>query len=84
MIEQPIIVQVEHGFDVRPIAMLVQVAGRFASEIHIISGKKKINAKSIMGMMALGLDNGEEITIIANGQDEEEAMKAVVDYLTGK
>lgn len=82
MIERPITVQVEHGLDVRPIAMLVQVAGRFSSEIHIISGKKKINAKSIMGMMALGIDNGEEITVIANGQDEEEAMDAVVEYLT--
>ncbi len=82
MIERPMTVQVDNGLEVRPIAMLVQVAGRFASEIYIVSGGKKINAKSIMGMMALGIDNGEEITVTANGQDEEEAIAAIEAYLT--
>lgn len=82
MIERPITVQVDSGLEVRPIAMLVQVAGRFSSEIYIISGKKRINAKSIMGMMALGIDNGEEIIVTANGQDEEEAIVAIEEFLT--
>ncbi len=81
MIERPMTVQVDSGLEVRPIAMLVQVAGRFSSEIHIISGNKRINAKSIMGMMALGIDNGEQIIVTANGQDEEEAMAAIEAYL---
>lgn len=82
MLEKTMTVQVDSGLEVRPIAMLVQVAGRFSSEIYIISGKKKINAKSIMGMMALGIDNGEEITVTANGQDEAEAIAAIEEYLT--
>ncbi len=81
MIERPMKVQVDSGLEVRPIAMLVQVAGQFTSEIYIISGNKKINAKSIMGMMALGLDNGEEITVTASGQDEEEAIAAIEKFL---
>lgn len=82
MIERPMTVQVDSGLEVRPIAMLVQVAGRFSSEIHIISGKKKINAKSIMGMMALGIDNGEEIVVTASGQDEAAAISAIEEFLT--
>lgn len=82
MIERPMTVQVDSGLEVRPIAMLVQVAGRFSSEIHIICGKKQVNAKSIMGMMALGIDNGEEIIVRANGQDEQDAIAAIEEYLT--
>lgn len=53
--------------------MLVQVASQYESEIYVESGRKKVNAKSIMGMMTLGLDNGEEVTVTANGKDEGEA-----------
>ncbi|MDO4490623.1 MAG: HPr family phosphocarrier protein [Lachnospiraceae bacterium] len=82
MVERSMTVQVDNGLEVRPIAMLVQIAGRFSSEIHIISGSRKINAKSIMGLMALGIDNGEEIVVTANGQDENEALNAIEEYLT--
>ena len=49
----------ENGLDARPVAMLVQVASKFDSRIYLLSDGKKVNAKSIMGMMSLGLDNGE-------------------------
>ena len=62
--------------------MLVQVASRFQSNIQIASGDKQVNAKSIMGMMALGLDNGEEIVITADGPDERDAVAEVRTYLT--
>ena len=58
-------------------AMLGQVASQYDSEIFVESGRKKVNAKSIMGMMTLGLDNGEEVTVTANGKDESEAMDGV-------
>ena len=64
--------------------MLVQVASQFESEIYVESGKKKVNAKSIMGMMTLGLDSGENVTISVNGVDETEAMKEIEGYLTSK
>lgn len=66
----------------RPIAMLVQTACRFNSNIMIESGKKTINAKSLMGIMALGLQSGDTIVVTADGLDESEACESVVDYLT--
>ncbi len=84
MIRKPITIQIASGLEARPIAMLVQVASQFESEIYVESGKKKVNAKSIMGMMTLGLDNGESVTISANGQDEAEAMDKIEDYLSSK
>jgi catabolite repression HPr-like protein len=84
MIRKPITIQIANGLEARPIAMLVQVASQFESEIYVESGKKKVNAKSIMGMMTLGLDNGESVTISANGQDEAEAMDKIEDYLSNK
>lgn len=68
----------------RPIAMLVQVASQFDSKIHIEAGEKFVNAKSIMGVMTLTLLNGEEITVVADGTDEEAAISSIEDYLTGK
>lgn len=84
MIKKPITIQISNGLEARPIAMLVQVASQFESEIYVESGKKKVNAKSIMGMMTLGLDSGENVTISVNGVDETEAMKEIEGYLTRK
>ena len=67
-----------------PIAELVQVACCFDSEIILESNNRKINAKSIMGMMTLGLDAGEEITLSANGEDEEAAMNSIEHYLSNQ
>ena len=66
-----------------PIAELVQVACRFDSEIILESDNRRINAKSIMGMMTLGLNYGDSIVVSANGIDEEEAMKEIEKYLSG-
>ena len=67
----------------RPIAMLVQVASKYQSKINICQGTKTVNAKSIMGMMTLGLNYGDSIVVSANGTDEEEAMKEIEKYLSG-
>ena len=72
------------GLEARPVAMLVQVASQYESEIYVESGRKKVNAKSIMGMMTLGLDAGEEITLSANGEDEEAAMAGIEQYLSNQ
>ena len=82
MIKTPVVVKTEDGFDGRPIALLVQEASQYASKVYIQIGEKNINAKSIMGMMTLGLDNGEDITVIANGGDEQEAIDGIEAYLT--
>ena len=82
MIRKPVTIRISNGLEVRPIAMLVQVASQFESEIYIENGNKRVNAKSIMGMMTLGLDAGEEVIVSANGSDEETAMEKIEDYLS--
>ena len=68
--------------EARPVAEIVQTASQYESRIFLISGDKKINAKSIMGMMSLSLCNDEEIEVEAAGPDEEEAVTAIVDYVS--
>ena len=84
MIRKPVTIRIANGLEVRPIAMLVQVASQFDSEIYIENGNKRVNAKSIMGMMTLGLDAGEEVIVSANGTDEEAAMARIENYLLTK
>ena len=84
MIKKPITIRLSSGLEARPVAMLLQVASQYESEIYVESGRKKVNAKSIMGMMTLGLDAGEEITLSANGEDEEAAMAGIEQYLSNQ
>ena len=81
MIKKPITIHLTTGLEARPVAQLVQVASQFNSEIYVEVGKKKVNAKSIMGMMSLGLGNGEAVTVSADGADEANAMEAIEHYL---
>ncbi len=82
MITKSFTVKLPDYAEARPVAEVVQIASRYDSIIHLISGNKKINAKSIMGMMSLGLCNDEEIQVEADGADEEEAVDAVINYMS--
>jgi len=82
MKKKDITIQVDGSTETRPVALLVQVASQFKSEIHIESGNKRVNAKSIMGMMTMGLESGEEVTVSVNGEDEDEALEQIEAYLT--
>ena len=68
----------------RKVAILVQVASQYESKIMVHSGDKQINAKSIMGMMSLGLAEGENLTVTAEGIDETEAVDHIERYLSSK
>ncbi len=68
--------------EARPIALLVQVASQFQSSIYIESETQRINAKSIMGMMSLGLLKDQKLTISADGPDEKEAIEKLDEYLS--
>lgn len=81
MVTREVTVCREDGLEARPIAMLVQKASQFSSTIHIEVGNKKVNAKSIMGMMSLSVCSGDEVVVIASGADEEEAVNAIETYL---
>ena len=84
MIKKPITIHLSTGLEARPVAQLVQVASQFNSEIYVEIGRKKVNAKSIMGMMTLGLASGQQLEIAIDGEDEDMAMVSIEDYLTGK
>lgn len=81
MISKPITIGISNGLEARPIAMLVQVASMYESSIYLEREQIKVNAKSIMGMMSLGLDAGESVTVLVEGKDEVEAMNHIEAYL---
>ena len=81
MIRKPVTIQNNMDMEDRPVAHLVQEASQYASQVDIVMGSKKINAKSIMGMMSLKLQKGEDVTIVADGQDEDAAVSGVATFL---
>ena len=72
------------GLEVRPIAMLVQKACKYTSNVHIEVGSKKVNAKSIMGMMSLSVHGGDEVVVITDGADEMAAADEIKTYLSNQ
>lgn len=76
-----ITVELPDGLEARPAAMLVQVASQYDSRIYLESGSKRVNAKSIMGMVTLGLIAGQSITVEADGADEDQAVSEIEKYL---
>ena len=84
MMEKSIKIQLTGGLEARPVAMLVQVASQYESSVYIEAEGKKVNAKSIMGMMSLALGTGESVKVIANGNDEQAAIDSIEEYLSGK
>lgn len=81
MIKRTVTVNCE-GLEARPIAMLVQKASQFSSRVHIEVGNKKVNAKSIMGMMSLSVCGGDEVVVVTEGEDEEAAANEIELYLS--
>ena len=84
MISKEITIRLENGLEARPVAMLVQVASKYDSSVYLEAGDKRVNAKSIMGMMSLGLDTGEKVNVVVDGADEAAALEDIENYLSGK
>lgn len=72
---------VETGIHARPATLLVQAASKFSSDINLEYSGKSVNLKSIMGVMSLGVGQGSEISISAEGDDEKEAIDAIADTM---
>ena len=84
MIQKSITIQLTSGLEARPVAVLVQKASQHDSTVYIEAEGKKVNAKSIMGMMSLSLVSGEEIEVSAEGTDEGAALTGIENFLRGK
>ena len=75
-------VQMGAGMEARPIALMVQTANQFSSHIYLEMDQKRVNAKSIMGMMSLSLAEGEELTVVTEGDDEKKAAEGIKTFFT--
>ncbi|CCK82724.1 Phosphocarrier protein HPr [Lactobacillus equicursoris DSM 19284 = JCM 14600 = CIP 110162] len=72
----------ETGIHARPATLLVQAASKFGSDINLEYNGKSVNLKSIMGVMSLGVGQGADVTITAEGDDEKEAIAAVAETMS--
>lgn len=77
MSQKRLTISSEEGLQSQSAALLVQVAGKFASNIWIEQGNKRVNAKSIMGVLSLRLRKGDSFIVAASGEDEQKAVAAV-------
>ena len=84
MVEKTVKVINRAGIHARPSAILVQTTKNFKSNIYIEKGKDRVNAKSIMGIITMGVAYGTELKIIAEGEDEEAAVQAIVKIFESK
>ena len=82
MTKQQVIVKLKTGLHARPAALFVQEANKFVSEIFVEKDEKKVNAKSIMGIMSLAISSGTQVTISADGSDSEAAVSALVKLVS--
>lgn len=81
MIKKDITIENKLGLHARPASLFVKTAGRFESEIKIEKDGIEVNGKSIMGVMMLAAEMGSQITIIADGSDENDAIDALVELI---
>jgi phosphocarrier protein len=84
MTEQKITITNRAGIHARPAALLVQAAKDFKCSIYFEKDTDRINAKSIMGIITLGAAYGTEIRIIADGEDEQEAVDTLARLFESK
>lgn len=84
MLKKTITIGLASGLEARPVAMLVQIASQYDSMIYVENQNARVNAKSIMGMMTLGMGAGEAITVSADGNDESDAIDNIEKYLMGE
>ena len=81
MVKESLKLELKNGLEARPAALFVQIASKFESHISVVVNEKKVNAKSIMGMMSLGAIKGQVIEIISEGEDEQEAVQSLIEFL---
>ncbi|MDQ0220035.1 HPr family phosphocarrier protein [Peribacillus cavernae] len=81
MVEKQVEVRLKSGLQARPAALFVQEATRFSSEVFLEKDGRKVNAKSIMGLMSLAVSSGSVIKLTVEGRDEEEAFEALQAFI---
>ena len=81
MVSSGVAVQNSVGLHARPATFFIQRANEFKSSIWVEKDERRVNAKSLLGVLSLGIVKGTSISIIADGSDEEEAVKTLVELI---
>ena len=81
MVSSVVAVQNSVGLHARPATFFIQRANEFKSSIWVEKDERRVNAKSLLGVLSLGIVKGTSISIIADGSDEEEAVKTLVELI---
>lgn len=84
MITKSMEIRIPAGLDPSTIALFIQTASQYDSKVYVQSENKRVNAKSLMGMMTLGLPRGASLTVVAEGVDEDRAIEDIEKYLSNK
>lgn len=84
MISKEIQIQNKLGLHARAAAKLVHTAAKFESDVKVRKGNEEVDAKSILGILLLAAANGTKITVVANGNDEEEAIASIEKLIVSK
>lgn len=82
LVTKPVTIRLHGGLRARSAARFVQQANRFRANVYLERGDHRVNAKSIMGVMGLALAAGEEVVLVADGPDAEEAVAALAKFLS--
>ena len=82
MFSKEVVVQNQVGLHARPATFFIQKANEFKSSIWVEREERKVNAKSLLGVLSLGITKGTTINIIADGVDEEDAVEALIKLIT--
>lgn len=81
MFSKEVVVQNQVGLHARPATFFIQKANEFKSSIWVEKEERKVNAKSLLGVLSLGITKGTSIKIIADGADEQEAVTTLVNLI---
>lgn len=81
MLAKEVIIQNQVGLHARPATFFIQKANEFKSSIWVEKDERKVNAKSLLGVLSLGITRGTNISIIAEGEDENEAVDALCELI---
>lgn len=79
MIEKTLTIMNKKGIHARPASQIVQIASQFVARIHITNNQNEVNAKSIIGILTLGIPYKEKITLKIDGEDEKQALIALTE-----
>ncbi len=82
MVDKKVTLQLYRGLQARPAALFVQEANRYTSDVFVEKEGKKVNAKSIMGIMSLAVGTGAELVLAVDGPDENEAIEALTAFVS--